>query len=92
MAEENKEAAEKVRENRVRRMLMRQGLLVQKSRAKDPLAIGYGGYMIIDRDRNVIAGGGELPYSMTLDDVERFALEGHGVRLAKERAAKRGGK
>jgi hypothetical protein len=60
-----------VRENRLRRMAKRQGLTVLKSRRRDPRAIDYGGYMLVDARTNlVVAGGSPHPYSLDLDEVE----------------------
>lgn len=65
---------EKVRENRIRRMLKRQGYSLVKSRRRNPQAIDYGGYMIIDTDRNyVVFGSNAYAFSATLDDVEEWA-------------------
>ena len=65
---------EKVHENKLRRMAQRQGLILQKSRRRDPNAHGYGLYALID------AGTGGVvhpaapwgPHTMTLDDVENW--------------------
>lgn len=65
--------AEKIRENRLRRMAHRQGLRVYKSRRRDPRAIDYGGYLIADDRNRVVAG--DSSYSMDLDDVERYLSE-----------------
>jgi len=70
---------EKVRENRLRRAAERQGLMLKKSRRRDPRALDYGMYALID-DRNVIVAGatsGRLDF--TLDDIQAY-LEGgrHG--------------
>ena len=63
-------AEDKVLENRMRRAARRRGLQLEKSRAKDPKAIGYGGYQIRNtRTNRVVVGGGAYPYSMTLADV-----------------------
>jgi hypothetical protein len=60
-----------VRENRLRRMAKRQGLMVVKSRRRDPRAIDYGGYMILDARTNlVVAGGSPQAFSLDLDEVE----------------------
>jgi hypothetical protein len=61
---------EKVRANRLRRMAQRQGLVLQKSRRRDPRAIDYGRWLIVDPNRNAIVAG--EPGRWTLDDVERF--------------------
>ena len=49
--------AEKVRENRLRRMAQRQGRIVLKSRRRDHRALDYGRYWLHD-DRNRILCGG----------------------------------
>jgi hypothetical protein len=45
---------EKVRENRLRRMATRRGLLLRKSRVRDRRAIDYGKWYIVDANRNSI--------------------------------------
>jgi hypothetical protein len=63
---------EKVRENRLRRMAERQGLALKKSRRRDPRAIDYGMYMLVDlHSNNVVAGteGTGRP-NLSLDEVE----------------------
>jgi hypothetical protein len=64
---------EKVRENRLRRMADRQGLALRKSARRDPRAIGYGMYFLIDANRNAVVAGiaGDHPI-FTLDDVEAY--------------------
>ncbi|HWK18748.1 MAG TPA: hypothetical protein VNR66_14950, partial [Solirubrobacteraceae bacterium] len=53
--------AERTREQRLRRMADRQGLRLEKSRTRDPRAIDYGGWMIVDLATNaVVAGTGAL--------------------------------
>jgi hypothetical protein len=62
---------EKVMENKLRRMAARQGLQLVKCRRRDPRALGYGGYMVVDIARNfVVAGAHPIEYSLTLEDVE----------------------
>jgi hypothetical protein len=64
---------EKVRENRLRRAAERQGLKLVKSRRRDPRALGYGGYMIIDPDLNaVVAGELDSSQALDLDQVEAW--------------------
>jgi len=66
--------AERTREQRLRRMADRQGLRLEKSRTRDPRAIDYGGWMIVDLATNaVVAGTGALgrPH-WSLDDVESY--------------------
>lgn len=63
---------EKVYENRVRRMAERQGLRLVKSKRRDPHAIDYGKYMLVDAATDeVVAGvnGTERP-EFSLDDAE----------------------
>ena len=67
------ENAEKVRENRLRRVAERRGLALQKCRRRDSRAIGYGGYRIIDSlKNNVVAGAHPRDYSFSLDAVEKW--------------------
>jgi hypothetical protein len=60
--------ADKVHENRVRRMAERQGLRLQKSRRRDPRALDYGVYMLIDNATDLVVSGA----SKSLADVERY--------------------
>lgn len=61
----------KVRENRLRRAAARQGLRLEKSRARDPRAIGAGTYHLVDVARNVIEHyGNPSGYGLDLDGVE----------------------
>lgn len=65
--------SDKVRENRLRRMAERQRVIVQKSRTRDPRAVDFGGFMLIDGDTNTaILGADPYPYSASLDDVEAW--------------------
>jgi hypothetical protein len=59
---------EKVRENRLRRMADRRGYMIQKSRRRDPRAVDYGNYWIVDPSTNGLVAGDE--FGMSLDDVE----------------------
>jgi hypothetical protein len=64
--------ADKIRENRLRRMAERQGLQLQKSRRRDPRATEFGTYQLVDRYNDTLAaGGGRNGYGMTLDEIER---------------------
>jgi hypothetical protein len=66
-------AEEKVRENRLRRMAERQGLALHKSRRRDPRALGFGGYMIVDVATNaIVAGELDSPRALTLEEVEQY--------------------
>ena len=65
--------SDKIRENRLRRVAKRRGLRLLKSRLKDPKAVGFGGFMLIDVGTNV-AVLGEQPYkfSCSLETIESF--------------------
>ena len=62
--------ADKVRENRIRRMATRQGLMLTKSRRRDPYALDYGNYWLVDPSLNALVAGGQ--FGMSLDDVEEW--------------------
>jgi hypothetical protein len=69
---------DKVRENRLRRKLERMGYRLMKSRARDPDALTYGGFQIIDPDsKGLVAGWGNAHrgYAFDLDDVEAWIAE-----------------
>ncbi len=63
----------KVRENRLRRAARRQGLRLERSRRRDPRAIGHATYRLVDTAGNTIVAGGFTGdgYGMDLDDVAR---------------------
>ena len=65
---------QKVREARLRRMAERQGLHLQKSRRRDPLALDYNGYQLIDPRSNTLVFGelGGHGYGAGLDDIEVY--------------------
>jgi hypothetical protein len=70
--------ADKVRENRIRQMAARRGFRVQKSRRRDPGAIGYGRFQLIDAANNMIVLGSlRHEYDATLDEIESYLAEGH---------------
>lgn len=72
------EQDEKVKENRLRRIADRRGYKLTKSRSRDPQAIDFGLYAVID-----LSTGGAVNsalanrwvHSWTLDDVEGFFAE-----------------
>ena len=68
------DTAERVRENRLRRMADRRGLRLVKSRRRDPQAIDYERYMLVDQATNaVVAGTGAIGRpSWDLDQVEAW--------------------
>jgi hypothetical protein len=70
--------AEKVRENRLRRMAERQGLRLVKSRRRDPRAIDYGLYTLVSDRTNTVVAGTERTTGrpeFTLDDVEDWLTD-----------------
>jgi len=73
---------DKVRENRLRRMAERQGLALQKCRRRDPRALGFGTYRLVDPLRNrVVASIQSMgDYGYDLADVEQFLTEREGPR------------
>ena len=60
------DTTDRTRETRLRRMAERQGLVLTKSRRRDPRALGYGEYCITDPDTNVRLAG----YSHSLPDLD----------------------
>lgn len=65
----------KVCEARLRRQLDRMGYTLQKSRARDPRDLTFGGYQIVDHQvGGVVAGYADHQrgYDFTLEDVETW--------------------
>lgn len=56
-------------ENRMRRRLAVQGLVLHKSRTRLPMAVDYGLYGVADLNNNWMSNG----YTLTARDVERWA-------------------
>ncbi|MFR9803154.1 hypothetical protein ACL02T_12725 [Pseudonocardia sp. RS010] len=76
-------STDKVRENRLRRAAERQGQILVKSRRRDPRALGFGLYVLVEDSAGNRTGqlGGQAAVSafaggegMTLDEVERKLL------------------
>lgn len=79
--------SQKARENRLRRMADRQGLLLVKSRRRDPRALDYGQYVLVEDTAGNREGlgrqrGGQAAISdfanghgRSLDDIERVLME-----------------
>ena len=69
---------DKVRENRLRRKAARLGLILQKSRRRDPDALDFGLYVLRDEvNGNPIHADiiGRFVHSLTLDDVEGYLTD-----------------
>jgi hypothetical protein len=71
----------KTRETRLRRMAERQGLQLVKSRLRDPNALGYGQYALVDPSINAVAipdGYGPTGQpNWTLDEIEQWLTGTH---------------
>lgn len=66
---------DKARENRLRRMADRRGYKLTKSRSRDPKALDYGLYAVVDhRTGGAVnpAIAGRWSCSWTLDEVEQW--------------------
>lgn len=74
------ESSEKVREVRLRRMAERQGLALHKSKRRDPNALGYGRWMILNpHNSNAVVADSIGPTgepSLGLDEVEAYLIRG----------------
>jgi hypothetical protein len=67
----------KTAENLARRMATRQGLALEKCRARDPRAIGFGTYHLADLNTNtLIAWGLQQGYGLTLTEIFKALTEG----------------
>ena len=62
----------KVLENRLRRAARRQGLHLEKSRTRDPQALDFGRYWLLD-DRNIVFYGHR--HRTTLDQIAKYLQE-----------------
>lgn len=63
--------ADKVMENRLRRVAKRQGLELKKTRRRDSRAYDYGTYALIDPNTNaLVAGDINSGYGLSLHEVE----------------------
>lgn len=63
------EQQRKVLENRLRRAADRQGLRLEKSRLRDPRAIGYGTFMLTRSGTAVHAGSSPNGYGLGLHEI-----------------------
>ncbi len=66
-----------MRENRLRRAAVRQGLRLEKARRRDPRAIDYGTYQLVDPETDTLVSyGTSHGYGLTLDEIERELTRG----------------
>lgn len=63
--------SEKARENQLRRAAERQGLRLERSRRRDPRALGYGTYKLTDARTGELVAGDADYYGLSMDDVEK---------------------
>lgn len=64
---------DRVREARLRRAARRQGLELRRNRVRDPLALGYGRYLLASEDGGIVFGlDARGRHSADLDAVEDF--------------------
>lgn len=69
-------------ETRLRHMAERRGFMLQKSRARDPGSLTYGGYQLINAQYNsVVFGGGSTHntgrgFGATIEEIEEFLRTG----------------
>jgi hypothetical protein len=73
--------AERSRENKVRRAAALQGLRLEKSRGRDPRAVGFGTYRLVDAGTGaIVASKHGTGFGLSLDEVERQLGRGVGFR------------
>lgn len=70
----------KTYESRLRRAAQRQGLVLCKSRRRDPRAYDYGTYCLVDgRTRYQVVGDRERGYGLSLSEIHAALLDDAGV-------------
>jgi hypothetical protein len=67
-------AENKVRENRVRRMAERQGLILRRSRRRDVNAIDYDAYWLVEPSQSLVYAGGQ--FGISLDEAQSILTGG----------------
>ena len=74
--------SEKVRENRLRRMADRYGLKLVKARSRDPRAIDFGCYALMDLETggSVVGVSAIGRYDASLDEIEAYLSSDETVR------------
>jgi hypothetical protein len=79
--------ARTARESRLRRMAERQGLTLRKARRRDPNALDYGAFWLIDPDSGAVVHGGQ--YGISADDVEAALASGQLGRQQRQKKERR---
>jgi len=65
--------ATKYKEDQMRRVAKRQGLMLVKSRTRDPRAIDYGCYALADMDRRIVHGiGAAERFAASFDEIRDY--------------------
>ena len=69
--------AQKVQENRVRRLAERQGLALQKSRRRDPQALDFGTFWLVNPELNaqIFPSGDGSAWGATLEELEEWLTQ-----------------
>jgi hypothetical protein len=63
----------KAAENRLRRAATRRGLRIEKSKLRDPGAIGFNTWQIVDAETGrIVHSNGKTGYGLSLADVARL--------------------
>ena len=62
---------ERAREDRLRRLAKRERLILRESHRRNPDALDYGRYMLVD-ERNSVAAHGAADEWLTLDEIEEW--------------------
>ena len=63
-------------ETRLHARAKRRSLMLRKCRCRNPDALGFGGFMLIDAETNgVVLGSYPYPYSATLEDIDASLRE-----------------
>jgi hypothetical protein len=71
-------------------MARRHGLRLERSRTRDPLAISYGTYHLVDSHKNLVLWGDQDAYGLSLDEIEIALRDGEQSRsvMARFQASK----
>lgn len=77
-------ADETTRERRLRRAAHDQGLRVVKSHLRDPQALSYGMFRLVDENNYIVAGGDLLGFSLRLDEVETYLADAQAFAVRFE--------
>ena len=65
-----RDSQERAREDRLRRIAHRHGLMLKKSRQRNPDSVDYGNYWLIEISINGIIQGGQ--HGASLDEIDAY--------------------